>query len=228
MSDKDLRVDEWNEAHGGLRGSVLLRVGTVLAALSLLVETGSRILVPELESGPWGVTAGAWLGWIASLAVLGLGFVWTGMNPVLTRFGLVVGAFHLLHAAFLLVQIFTELELAIPPRSMAAGRLVLVLVFAVQEREYLGRRGTRLLGGAAALVLGKALAAVWGFPPALGTLPEALWDFLPALILAAALFHTATLVKRREDAWAEAFLDNRGAGFEDFNNPLNPQQGPDA
>lgn len=228
MAHGEFRVDEWGEAHGGLRGSLLLQAGAVLAAISLLVETGSRILVPDLETGPWGVTAGAWLGWIASLAILGLGFLWTGMNPVLSRFGLVVGAFHLLQAAFLLVRIFTEVHLAIPPRTMAVGRLVLLLLFALQERPYLGTRGSRLLMGATALVLAKTMAAVWGYPAGLGVVGDAMWDFVPSLLLALALYHTGDLVKRREDAWAEGFLAEQGSGFEDFNNPLNPRQGPDA
>ncbi|MCP4574458.1 MAG: hypothetical protein GY838_19075 [bacterium] len=227
MTDHDLRVDEWGEAHGGLRGSRLLRVGAILALFSLAVETGSRIFVPDLEQGPWGVTASAWLGWITSLGILGLGFLWIGMNPVLTRFGIAVGIFHLLHAVFLLVQIFTEFHLAIPPRTMAVGRLVLVLLFAIQERQYLGVRGSRLLTGAAAVVLAKTLAAVWSFPSGLGAVGGALWDFVPAVLLVLALYHTGALISLREDAWAEAFLANRGTGFEDFNNPLNRHDRPE-
>ena len=228
MVDSDLRVNEWAEAHGGLRGSTLLRAGAVLAALSLLVDTSCRVLVPELAEGPFILVTGAWLGWIAALAVLGLGFLWTGMNQVLTRYGLVIGIFHLLHAAFLLLRIFTELPLAIPPRVMVVGRLSLLLLFAIQERKSLGSHGSRLLLIAAAVALVKAVAATWGFPPDLGQVGNALWHFFPSLLLILAIYHTGDLVKRREDEWAEDCLaEDRGTGFEDFNNPLNPRHGPD-
>jgi len=228
MVDSDLRVNEWAEAHGGLRGSTLLRAGAVLAALSLLVDTSCRMLVPNLEAGPLLVVTGAWLGWIAALAVLGLGFLWTGMNQVLTRYGLVVGIFHLLHAAFLLLRIFTDLPLAIPPRALVVGRLSLLLLFALQERKDLEPQGSRLLLIAAALALAKAVAAAWGFPPELGRVGNALWHFFPSLLLVLALYHTGDLVRRREDEWAEGCLaEDRGTGFEDFNNPLNPRHGPD-
>lgn len=220
--DESLRVDEWAAAHGGLRGSALLRIGVYLAVASLLVETGGKVLIADLETGPWGVTAGAWLGWIASLAVLGIGFVFVGVNPVLSRFGVVVGAFHLVHAAFLLVRIFTDVHFPVPPRTMVVGRVVLLVLFALQERNYLGPRGTRLLAGAAAFVLAKSVAAAWGLPGDLGRLGDALWNLVPTLLLLLALHVAADLIKRREDVWAEDFLAQQGGGFDDFHNPLNP------
>jgi hypothetical protein len=204
-----------------LRGSTLLRVGAVLSAVSVLLESGSR-LVP----GPtaWDLGIVAWTGWTLALICLGLGFVWVGLNPVLTRVGLAVGALHLVHAALLTARIFAQVPFPFSPKTLVAGRLLLVGLFALVEAPALGKRTARLLGAAAALVLIKAMLPVAGFDPALGSVGTFLRDSVPAVLLSLAIFHAGEVIRLREDEWARHQVSGANAGFMDYNNPFNEGQ----
>ena len=221
MFGKSARTDEWSTAHGSLRGSTLLKVGAVLAAVSILVETGGRLL-----PGPtaWDLSIIAWTGWSLALITLGLGFLWVGMNPVLSRVGIAVGIIHLIHAALLVTRIFAQLPFTFSPKVLVTGRLLLIAVFALVEARELGTRTSRLLLAAAILVLVKAMLPVFGFDPDPGVLGGFLRDCVPAIILALAIYHTGDAIHRCEDTWAGHQVSRTGSGFDDYNNPFNEGQ----
>ena len=221
MFRKSRIADEWSAAHGSLRGSTLLQAGAVLAAVSVLLETGGRLL-----PGPtaWDLGIIAWTGWALALITLGLGFFWVGLNPVLSRVGIAVGIVHLIHAGLLLARIFAQVPVPFSPKALVVGRLLLLGVFALIEARELGTRASRLLLAAATLVLIKAMLPVVGFDPDPGVLGSFLRDSVPAVFLALALYHTGEVIRERENTWAGQQVSSTSSGFDDYNNPYNESQ----
>ena len=222
---QDQLADQWAAAHGGIRGSTLLRSGAVLSALAVLLESSGQLLG---GTAAWGLSITAWTIWTLALVALGLAYIWIGLNPVLSRVGIFVGVAHLLHAVLLMLRIFTSVELVVSPKAMVVGRLLLVVIFAARELKVLGRRTSGFLGGSALLVMAKAALPMFGVDPDLGVMVAFLRDTLPAVILALATYHTGEVIRRRETAWASAQGAGRTSGFEDYNNPFNPGQYPEA
>lgn len=217
----NLADDAWSAAHGSLRGSTLLKSGAVLAALSVLLEAGGNLID---SPSAWNMSMVAWTGWALALVALGLGFVWVGLNPVMSRVGLAVGAVHLLHALLLLARIFGQVPFPFSPKALVVGRLLLVILFAVMESRELGPRTSRFLIAAAALVLVKAALPLVGLDPDLGGVGAFLRDSVPAVLLALAIFHAGETIRSLEDDWARHQVSGSGSGFADYNNPFNESQ----
>lgn len=221
MFRKNRVADEWSAAHGSLRGSTLLQVGAVLAAMSVLLETGRHLL-----PGPtaWDLGIVAWTGWALSLVTLGLGFFWVGLNPMLSRVGIAVGIVHLLHAGLLLARIFAQVPFPFSAKILVVGRLLLLGTFALIEARELGTRTSRLLVAATTVVLLKAMLPVFGVDPDPGALGGFLRDSVPAVFLALAVYRTGGVIRERENAWASQQVSSTSSGFDDYNNPYNEGQ----
>jgi|GEM_PF-2326044 len=213
------QIDYWRETNGGLRGSTMIRAGTVVMALAGL----SNVIAPYVSS--FGVVPyepamiAAWLSWILGLWILGAGFAWVGINPFLSRFGIVVGTFHIAQGVYLLVLLFTSARTAVPPVSLSVGRLVAILAFALIERESIGRSTSRLILVATGLALLKVAVRIMTYLPPLSATIWSLADAGMLILLAVTLLRLGTRVRILENSWAEERYRERSAGFVDFNNP---------
>ncbi len=216
MNDKN--IDFWSEVGGGLRGSVMLLLGTVTTASGGLIDLGAQIFADA--NGPSETaTFVAWVLFIIGLWLLAAGFFWVGSHPFLTRFGFVVGAFHAAQGIYLLILLFTFTAATIPPVSLTIGRLLATLLFPFIEKEWLDKRTRNLLVGAASLQLLKVSGRVLGFLPELSPPFEPLLDAVLLLGLAAALLHLRTTIRYEENSWAKTIYETSHSDFADFNNP---------
>nr|MEE4268722.1 hypothetical protein [Candidatus Krumholzibacteria bacterium] len=211
--------DHWNEANGGLRGSTFLRWGALAYAIASLAYFCSRLLI----SGPLGPDNPYFLmsllTWNMALFLVGAGFLWTGINPFLSRYGIGVGLFIGLQAVYLLISIISPKLLVLPPPVLTVGRTFLVGLFAVVEWKHLTRSGALLLAA------GSFLQFIRVFLRGIGvweTMPMP-WD--PALsalfmmITAGGLYMVSRDLRNHEEVWARGNLPMRNAEFASFNNP---------
>lgn len=209
----------WTEANGGLRGSPFLRWGAVGYFLSSLIY----FLVPALSSQPLGPGNPVFLAaisfWVVTLMVIGSGFIWTGIHPFMSRFGIAVGVYAFLQAGYLILSLIKPELLAFPPSILTMGRTFLVGLFALIERRYIGPKATWLLGLGSALQLVRVVLRAVGpypsFPPALETIISTTFMAITAL----GLWLAARAIHKQEMTWAKANQPQRNAHFTDFNNP---------
>ena len=217
MSDNST-TNYWAEIDGGFRGSLMMRLGAVAVAGAGLVDLGARLLA-ETNGPSDGITRIAWLLYIVGLWLVAAGFIWVGSQPIMTRFGFVVGAFHAVQGVHVLVMLFTFAAVRIPPISLTIGRLLATLFFAFMEKEWLNRRTRYFLAIASGLMLMKAISRLLGFLTALGSPLEPLLDTVLLLGVSASLLHLATVIRLEEDDWAQTIYETGHADLADFNNP---------
>ncbi len=211
--------DPWAEINGGLRGSSLLNAGallTIVAAVGnfigdLLATSGSPIV--NL------ITGGAWLSWILALWLLAAGFIWIGVQPFLSRFGLIVGVFHLLNGAFLMAVIFAGINQALPNTPFSIGRNVLLISLVLIERRVLEKNLGRFLIIMATLQIVKVTLRVLGLMPSMGRIADSGLDSLLLALLGMSIFMVGNEFKKSENLWALELASTRSAGLGSFNNP---------
>lgn len=215
-------MDYWGETHGGLRGSTLLR----LASLIILLGAGLNASLPWLPLDADllqnVVPRVGWLCWISGLWLMGAGFIWIGINPILSRFGLLVGLIHVVQGLFLLLALFQGLWTNFPPAALSFGRLLLLILFVGVEAREIGRRTALVVGLACGLIIAKISARILGY------LGDLTWDMRTVLdsallaLLAVAIWVLASSVRRCERSWAKQQYQDSSAGLNDFNNPQHP------
>ena len=83
----------WAEINGGLRGSTLLVSGAIVTILATWQNFAAVLLTPSGERASGLIITSAWLCWIIALWLLAAGFIWVGVQPFLSRLGLIVGGF---------------------------------------------------------------------------------------------------------------------------------------
>ncbi len=213
----DRKSDPWSDINGGIRGSILLRSGAVVIFLAAMLNFFSRLLTTATAQSF--LVEPAWVAWILGLWVLASGFFWVGVQPILTRMGIVVGLFFFLNGLLPLVILFMSVTPLIPLTALSMGRAFLLLVFAILEREQVGTRTTTLLVLSAGLLLVKITLRLTGLLPALGNPVDPALDALLVILMATAIFSLGTAVRTMENVWALEMASNRGSSFADFNNP---------
>ena len=215
-------TDFWAEASGGVRGSSLLRLGALLMCLAALLNGAGTALQPSQSLLGIRILKVAWLLWIGDLWLVGAGFIWIGLNPVLSRIGLATGLLHLFQGLFLLLTLFANLRLPVTNTALSTGRLLAIVLFAIVERRTLPGRQVAVLILAAGLLQAKLVLRTL---TVLREMPE-VWlmslDVLLLLGLGLALLGVAASVRREETWWAEEQYQARATGFSAFNNPQHP------
>lgn len=209
--------DAWTERYGALRGSSLMRIGAVAIFLAACLNFCSQFMIMEL--GRADLVTPAWVGWILGLWVLAGGFVWVGVEPILSRLGLLVGLFFFLNGLMLMLTLFLGIAPFVPPNSLTIGRTLLLLVFAVRERNIIGERTTLALVASSLLLLAKTLVRLAELVPPAGFPVDPAVDALLVVFLAVALFMLGNAVRRGENRWARESPTRATLDFADFNNP---------
>lgn len=213
--------DHWNEANGGLRGSFFLRWGALAYALAAMVHFGARLLAPGAMGPENKYFLVALLVWDAALFLVAAGFLWTGINPILSRYGIAPGIFITLQAVILLLSLINTQALILPPAALTLGRTLLVGLFVLVERMHLSRGAILTLGLGPLLQFLRILLRIFGFMSPLAQPWEAILSAVFMLITAAGIYLVSRDVHRHEETWARASLPKRGARFAEFNNPLH-------
>ncbi len=218
MNDIQTR-DPWGEINGGLRGSNLLRAGALLSIPAALLNFATVFLPSQgISLGDAGVT-GAWLLWIASLFLLAAGFMWVGIQPFFTRYGWAIGAFYLLNALYLVLVLFAQQRLPVPGVSIALGRTVLLLFFAMIEKKGLPSRHAVALVLVSVLQFAKIAARLADLWPELDPALDAGLDALVLVATGVVLLLVAGDIRHAESAWARELAGQRANSFAEFNNP---------
>ena len=211
-------INHWSQVDGGLRGSIMLRLGAIAVVAGALANLAGEILASTTgASQP--TTVVAWVGYIVGLWLLAGGFFIVGYHPFFTRFAFLVGGLYALHGVILLVLLFTFTASPIPLVVFTVMRLVATLVFAFTDKEWLPRRTQYLIVGAVCLQLLKILCRTLGILPNLGTPMGPLLDATVMLILSASLFQLSSAAHQEEEEWAQVIYDQGHSDFADFNNP---------
>jgi len=213
--------DAWTERYGALRGSSLLRSGAVAIFLAACLNFFSQLMVTQM--GETVLVTPAWVGWILGLWVLAGGFVWVGLQPILTRLGVLVGLFFFLNGLLLLLTLFLQIPPLIPLASMSLGRTFLLLVFAVREKDVIGERPMLMLVITASLLMGKTLLRLMDLMPSAGFPVDPALDATLVILLAVALFTLGNAVRSGENRWARESPSRHTLIFADFNNPDHDQ-----
>ena len=213
-----IRTDRWQEAGGGFRGSVLLKVAAAVICVGSGLDIASHSILPEDTSAAHPLLALTWTMRIGGLWLLGLAFAWLATSPILSWFGIVTGLLHLAQGTYLLILLFTLGRPPFPPFILSTGLLVSIAAFAVVERNWISRRTAVLLLAPTGLLLLKILLEGINLAP----LPAADAPILDAglrVLQAAAFYELGRSVREEEDTWAENHARDRALDFQDFNNP---------
>jgi hypothetical protein len=205
----------WSEINGGMRGSILLRIGAVMTILATMQNFGAAFM----EDAPGILVSSAWLCWIMALWLLAAGFIWIGVHPFLGRFGLAVGAFHFLNGLFLLGVLFGGVKPFLPSVSLSIGRTLVLLFFVMLEKKHLRSFSKTLLVVVALLQFLKISLRIMEVLPSWGGIAGSGLDSLLLSLLAVAIFLVGKDVEFVENSWARELAANRSSGFGDFNNP---------
>ena len=205
----------WSEINGGMRGSILLRIGAVMTIVATMQNFGAAFM--DEASGI--LVSSAWLCWIMALWFLAAGFIWIGVHPFLGRFGLVVGGFHFLNGLFLLGVLFGGVQPFLPSVSLSIGRTLLLLFFVMMEKKHLRSFNKTLLVVVALLQFLKISLRIMEVLPSWGAIADSGLDSLLLSLLAVAIFLVGKDVEFVENSWARELAANRSSGFGDFNNP---------
>ncbi len=209
----------WAEINGGLRGSTLLHAGALMTIVGTVGNFVSDFIASSAGPAPGLLVTVAWLSWILALWLLAAGFVWIGVQPFLSRFGLFVGGFHLLNGVFLLVVLFAGVAPPLPNISLSIGRNLLLVFFVFQERKLLGKWSSNLMVTAALLQFIKIGFRILGVLPPLGKIADSGLDSLLLTLLGLSIYLVGTDVKKSENNWAIELAATRSSGFGAFNNP---------
>jgi hypothetical protein len=212
-------INYWNETRSGMRSSITMLTGAILAALSGILEFSSPYLLPTGSPGSENLTSGIWLLWIFSLWVLGISFIWVGNHPFLTHFGTVVGIFHLIQGTYLLMVVFTGNGAMAPPLVFTVGRLMTLFLFGLVERQNMGLPLSIFIWVTSLLQLLKITLRVMGTLPQMTPLVAGAVDLAFLLLICLALIQLSKLLRKLENFWAEEKYKTRSSGFADFNNP---------
>ncbi len=209
----------WAEINGGLRGSILLRIGALFTIAATAQNLLPRILETVGEPSPGFLVTTAWLSWIAALMLLAAGFIWVGVQPFFSRFGLLIGIFHLLNGVFLMVVLFARVPSPLPGVSLAIGRTLLLLFFGLLEKSRLRPFTTGALITVAGLQSVKIALRLLDWMPAMSPLLVGALDSLILTLIALALYLVGGDIRKAEDQWARELASTRASGFGEFNNP---------
>ncbi len=205
----------WAEINGGIRGSSLLNAGAVVTILAT-VQLFAAGFLGEISGL---LVSSAWLCWITALWLLATGFFWIGVQPLLGRFGLLVGTFHFFNGLSLLLVIFLGVKPFVPNASLSIGRTLLLLFFVLIEKKYLKPFHIRALVSVAFLQFLKISLRTTEVLPSFGKLGDSALDSTLLILMAVSILLISRDIKRAENAWARELLAGRASGFGDFNNP---------
>lgn len=212
-------TNHWAEAHGGLRGSTFLTLAAAAYLAAAVLHVAARLQNPNTPGPSDPLFMVALMAWDATLFLLGTGFLWTGINPVLGRFGIGLGIFIYLQAGYLLFSLVTGNPLPIPPSALTAGRTFLLAAFAVVEGRALGRGTALLLGLTAGAQFGQVMLRGLANWPRLEQPAETVLGAMFMASSAVAMLAVGRAVRRQENAWALDHGPHSAARFSDFNNP---------
>lgn len=213
----------WAQSSGGYRGSPLLFWGAVgyclVSVLNLvaLVATNSS-LAPGNPAYPVLLSL-----WVVTLLVLGTGFLWTGVNPFMTRFGILVGLYVYLLAGYLLVYLVKPGLLAISPNALVLERTFLIGIFAYAERRFIGPKAAGILGLGVVLQFARITLLTLGYYPAWTYLAESILSVVLMSLTAYGIYLTSREVHKVEELWARDNQIRPESSIGDFNNPNHPQ-----
>lgn len=225
-------TDHWQESGGGLRGSTFLRLGAYAYIGAAGLHVAARLTSPQLADPGQPVFMAALVVWDLTLVLLATGFLWTGIHPFMTRFGIVVGMYIYAQAAYLLLSLITRTPLPVPPGMVTLGRTFLLAVFAAAEARNIGRTAALLLGVPAGLQFIRVFGRGMDILPPLAQPGEAILSALFMVTTACGIYLAATAVRRHEQEWSLATASSRHARFAEFNNPQHQwnreKKGPDA
>lgn len=213
------KTNFWAEINGGLRGSLLLRLGALFTIAATVQNLLPLVLETMGQASPGFLVTTAWLSWIAALMLLAAGFIWVGVQPFFSRFGLLVGIFHLLNGIFLLVVLFARVQSPLPGVSLAIGRTLLLLFFGLIEKKRLRPFTSVALLTVSGLQLVKIALRLLDWMPPMSSLLAGSLDSLFLTLIALVLFLVGGDVRRAEDKWARELASTRASGFGEFNNP---------
>jgi hypothetical protein len=217
--NNDARTDLWAEAHGGWRGSLLLRLCAVAYLFAALFHFGVKLLAPWAVGPEHLPMLAALVAWDVVLFTMAGAFIMTGVNPVFSRMGIVVGAYTGIQAVLLLLSITTNVGLPIPPGILTLGRTLLLITFALVERPLLGSKTTTVLVLVPLLQFVRVLLRGLEILPPLERPWEGMLTATFMILTAAAIFAVASSLRYHEDRWAAENQPRRNAEFADFNNP---------
>jgi len=209
----------WAEANGGMRGSLLLRWGSVGYVLSAILNVVvAAVSTTALGPGnPVFLTALSF--WVVTLLLIGSGFLWTGIHPFMTRFGLVVGLYTFTQAGYILISLVKPEVLAVPPSILTMERTFLMGLFALLERKYIGQKAAWVLGLGSVFQLVRITLRTVGPYPDTSPMAEHLLSTALMSLTAIGIFLVAKAVSMQEELWALENQPQRIAHFVDFNNP---------
>lgn len=192
----------WGYVHAGVRPSTLLSVGACLTLLGPLLALWSE------------AQTAAWVVWGASLVLVGLGFLLSGIRQWFSFLGVVVGLFYLAHAACMIVALSGDPVAGLAYRMVAVPKLLSLILLVPATRKCLAPHRRALLGVAGAV--GAAKVAL----RAAGVLPEQgveLVDLAVNALVALAILAVSRGLRRRENEWAHRAHLASSASFDDFN-----------
>ncbi len=212
-------INYWRETRSGLRSSNTIFVGTLLAAISSLLQFSSPYLEHLNFASSETLLSGFWLLWILSLWILGIAFIWVGNHPFLSQFGSVVGVFYFLQGTYLIVILYSHTEPMVPPLVFTVGRLMALFLFGLVERPSIGIPLSILIWVTSLLQLLKITLRVMNTLPEMTPLVESAVDSFFLLLVCVALIQLGRLLRTLENLWAKEKYQTRSSGFSDFNNP---------
>jgi hypothetical protein len=217
--DQPSSANPWSEINGGLRGSTLLASGAILSILATWQNFASIVLATEGEPASQALVTCAWLCWILALWLLAAGFIWVGVQPFLSRLGLIVGLFHLINGVVIFAVLFLGFNSPLPGISLAIGRTLLLFFFVIAEKGYFSRFTVNALASVALLQFFKIALRTMEFVPQLHQNINAGLDSIILTLLAVCIILLGRNLKRVEDSWATELAATRSSGFGEFNNP---------
>ncbi|MBU8871123.1 MAG: hypothetical protein KOO60_09715 [Gemmatimonadales bacterium] len=169
----------------------------------------------------------SWSFWIASLFILGAGFLWVSSAPSFSNMGLFVALFHVVHALGLLLILIFKWDFGwFPPEFLTIGRLISLLFFAFKEKSAVPAPILVLLGSTAALQVLKINLRVLQIIPETSAAWLALLDTALLLLMAAAFFMLGVFFLKGEDSWPLEEDIDEDMALEEFNNPEHPWNKP--
>lgn len=212
-------TSHWADANGGLRGSTFLAVGAAAYLLAAALHVGARWQAPDTVGLGDHLFLAALLTWNLTLFLVATGMLWTGIHPFMGRFGIGVGLFIYLQAAYLLFSLIMRAPQVVPPSALTVGRTFLLAAFALVEARNIGRGAALLLGLAAGGQFVRVLLRTLGTWPPLEQPAETILSALFMAATAVALLAVARSVRRQEEQWAQNHTQHQTSRFADFNNP---------
>lgn len=179
------------------------------------------VAVPSLGGGGFPGPYFSWSMWIASLFLIGTGFLWVGNAPPHTRLGLVVALSYFVQGVLLTVMILGAMPPFVHPDALTMGRLVALLLFTMTEWKSLPRATAAILATATFLQILKIVVRLQ-FQPRAITTPLALVETGLILLTAIAIYLLGLALLKRDGSWLVSQLPGEPVTLDDFNNPEHP------